>query len=106
MVWQHYKNTTITHLARLKAFSVSDVNIGGYHNIVNACSDLWGPSWRMIVDFTDGKPQCYGVYPGGQSGNPASLGFTEFIEKWAKGEYFKLHFYANKSEAQKGISKK
>ncbi|MBK6276127.1 MAG: penicillin acylase family protein [Saprospirales bacterium] len=106
LVWQHYKNTTITHLARLKAFSVSDVNIGGYHNIVNACSDLWGPSWRMIVDFTDGKPQCYGVYPGGQSGNPASLGFTEFIEKWAKGEYFKLHFYANKAEAQKGISKK
>lgn len=106
LLWQHYKNTSVTHLARIKAFSITDVNIGGYHNIVNAASDLWGPSWRMIVDFAGGKPQCYGVYPGGQSGNPASKGFTEFIDKWAKGEYFKLHFYANKEEAEKGINKK
>lgn len=103
--WQHYKNTQITHLARIKAFSLDDIPIGGYHNIVNACSDLWGPSWRMIVDFTNGKPQCYGVYPGGQSGNPGSKGFTEYIEKWSKGEYYKLHFYANKEEALKGIKK-
>ncbi|MFN8281779.1 MAG: penicillin acylase family protein [Chitinophagales bacterium] len=106
LLWQHYKNTSITHLARLKAFSVTDVNIGGYHNIVNAASDLWGPSWRMIVDFAGGKPQCYGIYPGGQSGNPGSNGFTEFIDKWAKGEYFKLHFYANKEEALKAVSRK
>lgn len=102
--WQHYKNTQITHLARLKAFSLSDIPIGGYHNIVNACSDLWGPSWRMIVDFTNGKPQCYGVYPGGQSGNPGSKGFTEFVDKWSKGEYYKLHFFANKEDALKAIS--
>ena len=103
--WQHYKNTQITHLAKLEAFSLKDIPIGGYHNIVNACSDLWGPSWRMIVDFTNGKPQCYGVYPGGQSGNPGSKGYTEFVEKWSKGEYYKLHFYANKQDAIKSIQK-
>jgi len=104
--WQHYKNTQITHLARLDAFSLKDIPIGGYHNIVNACSDHWGPSWRMIVDFTNGKPQCYGIYPGGQSGNPGSKGFTEFVEKWSKGEYYKLHFFANKEEAIKSINQK
>jgi penicillin amidase len=103
--WQHFKNTRLTHLSRVKAFSVYDIPIGGNHNIVNACSDLWGPSWRMIVDFTNGKPQCYGVYPGGQSGNTGSSGFTEFVEKWSKGEYYKQHFYANKEEALKGIKK-
>ncbi|MDB5227780.1 MAG: penicillin acylase family protein, partial [Bacteroidota bacterium] len=102
-VWQHYKNTSITHLARLEAFSLKDLPIGGYNNIVNAASSKWGPSWRMIVDFTGGKPQCYGVYPGGQSGNPASRGYTEFVDKWIKGEYYKLHFFANKEEAEKGI---
>lgn len=104
-VWQHYKNTQIIHLAKLEAFSLKDIPIGGYHNVVNACSDLWGPSWRMIVDFTNGKPQCYGIYPGGQSGNPGSKGYTEFVEKWSKGEYYKLHFFANKQEALKGIKK-
>ena len=103
--WQHYKNTQIIHLAKIPAFSLKDIPIGGYNNIVNACSDLWGPSWRMIVDFSNGKPQCYGVYPGGQSGNPGSKGYTEFVEKWSKGEYYKLHFFANKEAALKGIQK-
>lgn len=103
--WQHYKNTQITHLAKLEVFSLKDIPIGGYHNVVNACSDIWGPSWRMIVDFTNGKPQCYGVYPGGQSGNPGSKGYTEFVEKWSKGEYYKLHFYNNKQDAIKSIQK-
>ncbi len=105
-IWQHYKHTSITHLARLDAFSVKDVAIGGYNNIVDAASEGAGPSWRMIVDFTNGKPQCYGVYPGGQSGNPADKGFTEFIDKWSKGEYYTLHFYASKEEALKQIKNK
>lgn len=104
--WQYYKNTRVTHLALLDAFSIKDLPIGGYNNIVNAASTKWGPSWRMIVDFTNGKPQCYGLYPGGQSGNPATKGFTEFIDKWAKGEYYKLHFYADKNEALKSITNK
>jgi len=103
--WQHYKNTRVTHLALLEAFSVTDLPIGGYHNVVNAASDKWGPSWRMIVDFANGKPQCYGLYPGGQSGNPGSKGYTEFIDKWAKGEYYTLHFYSSKEEALTRIKK-
>ncbi len=104
--WQHYKNTTITHTALIDAFSMSDINIGGYSNIVNACASSWGPSWRMIVDFANGKPKCYGVYPGGQSGNPGSKMFTNFIDTWAKGDYYNLHFYSNKEEAIKAVKKK
>jgi penicillin amidase len=103
--WQYYKHTTVSHLARINAFSVEDIAIGGYNNIVNAASEGAGPSWRMIVDFTNGKPQCYGVYPGGQSGSIGSKNFTEFIDKWSKGEYYKLHFFANKEEALKTINK-
>lgn len=102
-LWQHFKNTRITHLALLNAFSVKDIPIGGNYNIVNAASDKWGPSWRMIVDFSGDKPQCYGIYPGGQNGNPGSKGYTEFVEKWAKGEYCKLHFFTDKEEALKSI---
>ncbi|MBP6323943.1 MAG: penicillin acylase family protein, partial [Chitinophagales bacterium] len=80
--------------------------IGGYNNIVNAASENAGPSWRMIVDFAEGKPQCYGVYPGGQSGNAGSKGFTEFIDKWSKGEYYKLHFYDSKETALNAIKTK
>jgi penicillin amidase len=54
----------------------------------------------------EGKPQCYGVYPGGQSGNAGSKGFTEFIDKWSKGEYYKLHFYDSKETALNAIKTK
>lgn len=104
-IWQHYKGTSVSHLARLDAFSVKDIAIGGYNNIVNAASEGAGPSWRMIVDFTNGKPQCYGVYPGGQSGNAGNKGFTEFIDKWSKGEYYKMHFFDSKESAMKAIKK-
>jgi len=104
--WQYYKSTSVSHLARLDAFSIKNVPIGGYNNIVNAASENAGPSWRMIVDFAEGKPQCYGVYPGGQSGNAGSKGFTEFIDKWSKGEYYKLHFYDSKETALNAIKTK
>lgn len=102
--WADFKNTTILHLAQLNAFSYAHLNIGGYHNIVNAAADRWGPSWRMIVDFANGKPQCYAVYPGGQSGNPGTKSYNQFIEKWVKGEYFTKHFFASKNDALEFIA--
>lgn len=103
--WQFYKNTSITHLARIPAFSLTDLPIGGYNNIVNAASENAGPSWRMVVDFSAGKPQCYAVYPGGQSGLVSSKNYTEFVDKWSKGEYYTLHFFDKKEDAIKSISK-
>lgn len=103
MQWQHYKNTSVTHLAQIASFSVNDIAIGGYNNIVNAASENAGPSWRMIVDFANGKPQCYGVYPGGQTGNVGSKNFIEFLDKWSKGAYYAFHFFNNKEEALNAI---
>jgi penicillin amidase len=33
------------------------------------------------------KTEAYGVYPGGQSGNPGSKFYDQFVDTWAKGEY-------------------
>jgi penicillin G amidase len=32
----------------------------------------------------------YGIYPGGQSGNPGSRFYSNFIADWAKGKYYQL----------------
>ena len=42
-----------------------------------------GPSWRMVVDW--GAHTFQGVYPGGQSGNPASDWYTNRVETWWTG---------------------
>lgn len=103
--WQNYKNTRVTHLAKIKAFSTEKVPIGGYENIVNATSEEHGASWRMIVDFADGKPTAYGIYPGGQNGSPASKFYNNMIPIWANNEYYPLSFYSSKSEALNNIKK-
>lgn len=90
--WYHAKNTTIKHLAKLAPFSFSDLKIGGWGNVVNAAKGDHGPSWRMVVQMSK-DIEAYGVYPGGQSGNPGSKYYATFIDKWVKGEYYTLEFY-------------
>lgn len=90
--WVNYKGTYAGHLLQaLPAFSRFDIPIGGDRNIVNATSENHGPSWRMIVEMTS-PPNAIGIYPGGQSGNPGSQYYDNFIDDWAAGKYYDLNF--------------
>jgi penicillin amidase len=48
----------------------------------------------MVVSLTE-PIEAYGVYPGGQSGNPGSPYYDNFAMDWAKGNYYKLLFMQN-----------
>jgi penicillin amidase len=37
----------------------------------------------------------YGIYPGGQSGNPGSRYYDNFIADWSKGKYYRLKMLPN-----------
>lgn len=94
LTWANYKFTSIQHLSMLPAFSIRGVLNGGGESIVNATSSHKGPSWRMIV--SPGKPiVAYGIYPGGQSGNPGSAYYANMVDDWAKGKYYTLLFLEN-----------
>ncbi len=91
--WYKVKNTSLTHLARLPAFSYDHLKIGGWSNTINACTGDHGPSWRMIVEM-DSIPRAYAIYPGGQSGNPGSRHYSDFINQWVEGKYHAIQFLA------------
>ena len=91
--WYKVKNTSLTHLAKLPAFSYTQLKTGGWGNTINAMKGNHGPSWRMIVEM-DNNIKAYGVYPGGQSGNPGSVHYGDNIEKWVNGQYYELRFVA------------
>jgi penicillin G amidase len=46
-----------------------------------------GPSWRMIAALSGTGVSAQGVYPGGQSENPASPWYENLIELWWDGQY-------------------
>lgn len=87
--WAKYKDTYINHLLRLKPFSREHLPIGGGENVINATKSNHGPSWRMVVSLTE-KTEAYGVYPGGQSGNPGSKFYDNFVDYWVQGKYYPL----------------
>lgn len=60
------------------------------HETVNSAS------WRMLVDFANGRVQGYGVYPGGQSGNPFSKFYDLHLNNFL---YFKPYRLENSGTA-------
>jgi penicillin amidase len=96
--WAKYKDTHISHLTKIDAFSRLHLPVGGGGNDINAIREDHGPSWRMIVSLTD-KTEAYGVYPGGQSGNPGSRFFDSFVDEWVAGKYYSL-WMMTKEEAK------
>lgn len=89
LTWAKYKDTRVNHLTRLPALSRLHLPIGGGTHIINATKTDHGPSWRMVVSLTP-ETQAYGVYPGGQNGNPGSKYYDNFINDWADGRYYAL----------------
>jgi penicillin amidase len=87
--WGSYKATTIPHLGRFDPFGVKFLSTSGGRHIVNAQSRTHGPSWRMIVELST-PPKAFVNYPGGQSGNPASKHYADFIPKFYEGKYFEV----------------
>ncbi|WP_018629487.1 penicillin acylase family protein [Niabella aurantiaca] len=89
--WAKYKDVTVYHLLKeaLLPFARRGLNVGGWGNTINAVKKSHGPSWRMVVQL--GTPtEAYGVYPGGQSGNPGSRFYDNAIDTWVTGQYYRL----------------
>ncbi|MEM6804491.1 MAG: penicillin acylase family protein, partial [Bacteroidota bacterium] len=90
--WEGNSPTTINHLSRsIAPFSRRNISTAGTGTALNAISGSHGPSWRMVVALGD-KVEAYGVYPGGQSGNPGDPHYDDFINDWAEGNYYRLNF--------------
>jgi penicillin G amidase len=100
--WANVKHTNVPHLAKITGFGSRVLLNGGSKTSVNALNESNGPSWRMVVAL--GKPtRGYGVFPGGQSGNPGSFYYDDMIPAWTQGQLNDLLFLKSASDADKRI---
>lgn len=102
LAWSKYKDSGVRHLLRLEPFSRFHLRTGGGDNVINATKQFHAPSWRMIVELTD-DVQAYGIYPGGQSGNPGSKFYDNFVDDWAAGKYNALWFMNQKQQTDQRV---
>jgi len=96
--WAEYKDSYIGHLMRLEPLGIH-IKTGGNHDIVNAHARTHGPSWRMVVSLEKSGIKMWGVYPGGQSGNPGSTYYSNMLDPWVNGKYFPLLFLHHPEDA-------
>ena len=101
--WANVKHSYVPHLAKIAGFGSKVLLNGGSKTSVNALNESNGPSWRMVVAL--GKPtKGYGVFPGGQSGNPGSFHYDDMIDTWTKGQLDDLLFLKSATEKNPRIT--
>jgi penicillin amidase len=102
--WAHYQNTSVNHLLKLSPFSNEHLLAGGGKYCLNATQADHGPSWRMVVSLTPDM-DAYGVYPGGQSGNPGSYFYDDGMDAWVAGRYHRLWMMQASESKDKRVRK-
>ena len=89
--WGNHKATKILHLSRIRDLSIFDISIDGHDDAINSMKGQHGPSQRFVVEMTT-PPQAFGIYPGGQSGNPGDYYYDNMVESWRMGKLMPLLF--------------
>ncbi len=88
--WSVRRPVNILHYTRIPAFSAKDLTVSGTPDALSAVNATFGPSWRMIVSL-EKNTKAYGVFPGGQSGNPLSNFYKNMIPDWVNNRYHRLN---------------
>jgi len=89
--WGKARGTDILHLGRMPGFGRTKLSTDGSSATINAIHKTWGPSWRMVVALGP-EVKAWGIYPGGQSGNPGSRYYDNAVDDWLAGRSYELVF--------------
>ncbi|MEM3574088.1 MAG: penicillin acylase family protein [Nitrososphaeria archaeon] len=97
--WGHFYGFLFPNLFGLSEFNVGPIPKGGDFNTPNDASGVGpnnyptgGQSWEMVVNLSN-ISNSFGVYPGGQSENPESPLYSNYVNDWINGTYLPLLFY-------------
>jgi penicillin amidase len=100
--WGRSKGTRIGHLAMIPGLGREAFEADGDSTTINAIAAGWAPSWRMVVELGP-EVRAWGIYPGGQSGNPGSKFYDDMVDDWLAGKPDKLIFLRSADEPHPGI---
>jgi penicillin G amidase len=87
--WRSTGGINVHHLINLPGFNRDHLPVtSGYGTVAPAsgATGSHGASWRMVVELTKDRRTAWAIYPGGQSGNPASRRYDDRLEKWRTGQ--------------------
>lgn len=96
--WAKFRPTEFNHAGKIPGLGHSRFAAAGMEHSIFANNGEHGPVWKMVVAVGP-APKAFGVYPGGQSGDPFSPHFEDFLGAWSRGEMKELQFLSNVDDA-------
>lgn len=96
--WARHNPTRIRHLTGLPGLGRT-IKARGTAQAIYANTGSQGPAWKMVVALGP-QVRAWGVFPGGQSGDPTSPHYDSDLEFWKNNQFRELNFMsAAKDEA-------
>jgi len=102
--WGRYHPTRFGHIAKIPGLGAPPMAMDGVDYSILANQGHHGPVWKMVVALGP-KPRAWAVYPGGQSGDPTSPYFDNFLEPWRRGQMKEVVFLAKATEQSPRLEK-
>ena len=101
--WDHAHGANLHHLLRLPAFSALRLPVPGGQGTLSPSpgNGTHGASWRMVVELGP-EIRAWAIYPGGQSGNPASSRYLDRLPRWLDGQLDTVLFPAKPEDLPAG----
>ena len=99
--WATLRPTNFPHAAKIPGLGHPPMRVRGEKFNVYANTGSHGPVWKLVVALgtgvpgPDSAPKAWAIYPGGQSGNPASPLYDSFLDRWSRNELRELAFLPN-----------
>lgn len=100
--WGKTRGTNINHLMQIPGLGRTGLFTDGNYGIVNATSLRHGPSLRMVVQLGE-LPRAWGIYPGGQSGNPGSGFYDHMVDDWVAGNIHELIYLTSVDDSHEDL---
>lgn len=95
--WAHFHPTEFDHLSKIPGLGSGEIQAPGVDWTLFANQGKHGPVWKMVVALGP-KPRAWSLYPGGQSGDPTSRHYDDFLEPWRAGRMKEVSFLRGKGD--------
>ena len=83
--WRWYRRTQLTHVGKIPGLGDVEIEAPGMEQTIFANQGAHGPVWKMVVALGE-KPRAWGIFPGGESGDPRSPYYDNFLSAWSKNQ--------------------
>jgi penicillin amidase len=89
--WSDVRTINVNHLLKLPGFGRESLAVTSGPGTLSPAENggTHGASWRFVVELAPAI-RAWGVYPGGQSGNPVSSRYADRMALWQAGELAEL----------------